>query len=102
MSLAAEVQNVPSDVVGQAIAEMGSKAKAPRATKSQQTKVVKETIKKSWRVSPEAIIRAGVHATMEHKSESQIVSEALESLNRWVTPAANNRGNRVPTTSAVA
>jgi hypothetical protein len=68
--------------------------RVPRATRRQETKVVKSTIKKSWHVSQEAIRRLGVHAAMEDRSESSIVDELLCGLNRYTMPAANTRGSK--------
>ena len=54
-----------SAIRDQAIEQTVSRGKTSKTTKSQQTNVAKETEKKSWHVSQEAIRAVGVHATME-------------------------------------
>lgn len=99
MSVASNMAGMIPAMVDQAIAG-SARAKAPKASKRQQVTSAKTTTKKSWHVSPEAVKRVGVHATMEGKTESAIVTEALEALNRWAMPGANTRASRAATTSA--
>ena len=81
-------------IVDTALTQTTASTRATKATKRQQVSVAKKTTKKSWFVSEEAVRRVGVHATMENRSESDVVSEALEALNRWNLPAANNRASK--------
>jgi hypothetical protein len=100
MSVASNMAGMIPAMVDQVITQGATRAKASRAAKRQQATVAKTTTKKSWYVSAEATRRLGVHATMENRSESDIVNELLEGLNRFTMPAANNRASRVATASA--
>jgi hypothetical protein len=81
-------------IVDQAIVQSTVATRAPKATKRQQVAVAAKKTKKSWFVSAEAVRRVGVHATMEQRSESDIVDELLCGLNRWAMPAQNTRGSK--------
>ncbi len=81
-------------MVDQVITQGAPRAKAPKASKRPAAAVTKTTVKKSWYVTPEGSKRLGITAVMEGRSESDIVSELLEGLNRYTMPSANTRASK--------
>ncbi len=71
-------------------------AKRAKAASRPRVEPAKAMKKGSWYVSPEALKRLAIHATMEDKSQSELVNELLLSLNRFNMPGVNTRASRAP------
>lgn len=71
-----------------------TKSRKTRAASRPKEEASKVLEKCSWYVSPEARKRVAIHAAMEGKSQSDIVNEVLEALNRYSMPAVNTRASR--------
>ena len=68
-----------------------TRGKSARAATRPKAEVVKAAEKRSWYVSPEATKRVAIHAAMEGRSQSDIVNELCEGLNRFTLPSVNSR-----------
>jgi hypothetical protein len=84
MSLAT---TLPMKAEGLPSGQVGKRSRSPKATSRQGSQVASKTRKVSFYLSPEAIRRLGVAATMTDSDKSQVLEAIITSapeIKRWV------------------
>lgn len=70
------------------------RTKGSKATSRRKSDIAEKPEKGSWYVWAEARKRLKIHATMEGRSESDVLNEQLMALNRYAMPALLTRTSR--------